>query len=375
MKEYGIRDTVDLGKENDWVFMPVGGTLGAVPYRITVPGGGWYNQGFDCDSGIYEKWITIPDTGQAQVIKLEFEAINFISEVYLGESRDNLEHIQTTASSWMPVVIDITEHVEPGNRYLLRIHVKGREACSVLNECHMEYYVPEGTDWVLTMDSGILRGAYLRLYPAVYVEDVFIKTSVSKDLLEADIWVKNNLHTSVDVELKYGLSSNSFTQKAYPCIKPETYHVKAGELLKVSVAPATWGLGKNSYWWPNVPYKSGYRAILHEFATEIWTKGQRIDVHTNQFGFRDFSYRGRFYYLNGIRCNLHGHNQTEADFNKGTNHCNDAYGTWPGFMPPSEHNEGWPKAVDNYLRLNSNVIRIHQIPPLFLYYPLSLQCC
>lgn len=60
--------------------------------------------------------------------------------------------------------------------------------------------------------------------------------------------------------------------------------------------------------------------------------------------------------MNGIHCNLRGDNQQEANF--GT----DAYGVKPGFGPPSAQNAGWPLAVDNLLRLNFNVMRIHQIP-------------
>ena len=40
----------------------------------------------------------------------------------------------------------------------------------------------------------------------------------------------------------------------------------------------------------------------------------------------------------------------------------DAYDLFPGFLPPSASNAGWPAAVDNYQRLNYNVNRIHQEP-------------
>ena len=37
----------------------------------------------------------------------------------------------------------------------------------------------------------------------------------------------------------------------------------AGQTVKVTLGPVTWGLGATSYWWPNVPYVQGYRAKLH----------------------------------------------------------------------------------------------------------------
>ena len=40
----------------------------------------------------------------------------------------------------------------------------------------------------------------------------------------------------------------------------------------------------------------------------------------------------------------------------------DAYDLFPGFLPPSANNPGWPQAVDNWQRLNFNVARLHQEP-------------
>ena len=77
---------------------------------------------------------------------------------------------------------------------------------------------------------------------------------------------------------------------------------------------------------------------------------------TQRFGFREFTWKGNRYYLNGVTCNLRGDNQQEANF--GT----DAYGTHPGFGEPTRKCAGWPGAVDNLLRMNFNVLRIHQVP-------------
>ena len=55
---------------------------------------------------------------------------------------------------------------------------------------------------------------------------------------------------------------------------------------------------------------------------------------------------------------LQGANYDNIDFHG----RGDAYDTLPGFLKPSEDNGGWPKAVDNYLRLNFSGVRIHQVP-------------
>ena len=87
-----------------------------------------------------------------------------------------------------------------------------------------------------------------------------------------------------------------------------------------------WTLGPHSYWWPNVPYRSGYQAKLHRLEITLSQNGRVVHQSTLQFGFRQFEAQGSHYYLNGIQCNLRGDNQQEADF--GT----DAYGIRPGFV-------------------------------------------
>ena len=91
------------------------------------------------------------------------------------------------------------------------------------------------------------------------------------------------------------------------------------------------------------------------------------DGHTSdatyRFGFREATQNGDYYYLNGVRVNFRGDNLQGADYDRINNGGKgDAYDTLPGFLPPSPGNGGWPQAVDNYQRLNYNVVRIHQEP-------------
>jgi hypothetical protein len=64
-----------------------------------------------------------------------------------------------------------------------------------------------------------------------------------------------------------------------------------------------------------------------------------------------------------VRVNFRGDDLQGADFDRIDNGGKgDAYDTLPGFLPASSGNGGWPQAVDNYQRLNYNVVRIHQEP-------------
>ena len=63
--------SVDLA--GTWSFTPAG----RAATSITVPGGGWYKQGFtDVNEAVYSRSITVPDSGQPQSTWIEFGAVN-----------------------------------------------------------------------------------------------------------------------------------------------------------------------------------------------------------------------------------------------------------------------------------------------------------
>ena len=155
----------------------------------------------------------------------------------------------------------------------------------------------------------------------------------------------------------------------YPAIASSTVSVPPGTTTKVTVGPITWGLGAASYWWPNVPYQEGYKAKLHNLRLGISDGATVIHQKVVRFGFRQTEQRRAdaqhvYYYLNGVRVNFRGDSLQGVDYDSistGTGR-GDAYDTFPGFLPPTATNAGWPQAIRNYQRLNYNVIRIHQEP-------------
>ena len=84
----------------------------------------------------------------------------------------------------------------------------------------------------------------------------------------------------------------------------------------VTVGPVTWNLDSTSYWWPNVPYRSGYRAQLHGLTVHAVTDDGHTSDATYRFGFREATQNGDFYYLNGVRVNFRGDNLQGADYDR-----------------------------------------------------------
>ncbi|HET6711446.1 RICIN domain-containing protein [Amycolatopsis sp.] len=342
--------SVDLA--GTWSFTPAG----RAPTSITVPGGGWYKQGFtDVHEAVYSRSVTVPDSGQPQSVWIEFGAVNHQATLSVDG-----RVVATRTTAFTPSNFDITAYAAPGTTHTISVAVKGRGA---LRNSAGKYLVPVAADWSEAVPQGIFRSAFLRTYPAVYVSDTFVRTSVANQTLTYDVSVTNTSAATRSVTLTGALAPDGGGPFAYPALPSRTVSVPARSTAKVTVGPVAWHLGTASYWWPNVPYRPGYRAQLHRLSVHAATDDGRTSDAAYRFGFRESRQNGEYFELNGVRVNYRGDNLQGADYDR-VDHGGkgDAYDTLPGFLPPSPGNPGWPQAVDNYQRLNFNVVRIHQEP-------------
>ena len=340
-----------------WQFQPEGGDW----QSISVPAGGWRAQGLTCDAGTYRTTIQVPASAAGQDVELNFSAINFGADILVGPNSDSLVKVTSHIDGWLPVIADVTQYVVPGKPLTVEVDVKGRKKFMV----NGKYTVPEGATWDPYLEEGILRGVTLDILPPVHIDNAFIETTVGPDTIKAQVTVTNSSTTLQMLNLSASVTTDPGekpTGQKWPAVPLE---VAAGETRTIELPAMSWTLGKNSYWWPNVPYKPGYQAKLYILALDIKQGADSGHQYKQAFGFRQFVAKGNHFYLNGVHCNLRGDNLQEANF--GT----DAYGIRPGFGPPTTENGGWPEAVDNLQRVNFNVMRIHQIPPT----PYMLDVC
>jgi hypothetical protein len=349
-------ETNSASLAGQWDFTPTGSAAA----KIQVPGGGWLKQGFNTSAATYRTTVMIPNSGGPQTTLLEFGAVNHEATLTIGNTV-----VGTTMTSYTPSVFDITRYVTPGQPATVSVLVRGRDA---FKNAAGNSTIPLGAGWSPNLPQGIFRSATLRVYPDVYVSDVFVRPSVSAQTLTYDVSVTNSGSSSRQVSLTGTLDSWNCDPLTYPRLPSNNVTVAAGATVKVTVGPIAWALGPSSYWWPNVPYQPTYQARLHNLRVSV---GDASRTHTRavRFGFRDSEQKRAdaqhvYYYLNGVRVNFRGDNLQGADYdsiNFGGG-AGDAFDTFPGFLPPSATNPGWPQAVRNYQRLNYNVVRVHQIP-------------
>jgi hypothetical protein len=337
-----------------WSFTPSGGAT----TTIQVPGGGWLAQGFHVSAARYETSVTVPDLGRPQATLIELGAVNHQASLSID---GNL--VATNMTAFTPSVFDVTRAVTPGAAHALAIDVKGRDALRSPTNAYLTL-VPDAAGWSPNVPQGIFRSAVVRTLPALHVSDTFVRTDVANDALSVDVWISNSGTSDATGTVSAVLSSFTCEELAYPTLANQTVAVPAGGTVQVTLGPVRWDLGPQSFWWPNIPYTPGYRAKLHYVSVTVAGNDAKHTVPF-RFGFRQIRQVAANYELNGVRVNFRGDNLQGADYDSiettatGTS---DAYDLFPGFLPPSPGNRGWPGAVDNWQRLNYNVARIHQEP-------------
>jgi Glycosyl hydrolases family 2, TIM barrel domain len=330
--------------------------LAPSPTTISVPGGGWTDQGFPTLSeGLYSTQITIPAIGGPQADVIFFGGVGNQATMYVAgpdATPGTGQVVGTQDPGGVDASFDITRFVQPGGTYTLSVEVQGM---TYFQDGLGDSYVsgPGATrfDAPVSSATGIFRSALLQVFPAVYISAASVITSVTDRSLRYNVSITNDTDHMMITTLGGKLTSWNQQSWRYPDLPRVRAVIPAGRTTTVQVGPIPWTLGSGSYWWPNVPYVAGYKAELHDLNLQLTTFGEKPAQAMYQFGFRQIDQVGDRYYLNDVPVDLRGTDEV---------HSGDTYDTNPGFGEPSATNPGWPGEVQNFLRLNYNVVRIHR---------------
>ena len=323
--------------------------------------GGWLKQGFDCEAGTYERRIRIPkDEINPAACYLTLGAVNHQAVYYIGPDEDNLTKIHEEITAFTPQAVDLTPHVTPGKEYILRIFVRAWENGRPI--------APHWAEWCECIARGIFRSAALHIHPALFIGDVFVQTSTRRKTVSADVTVVNSCGYNIAASITGKIYSYNSESWEYPDIPAIDFNVAAGGTKIIHIPDLPWKAGGGSFWQPNIPYREGYRTQLHILSLRLTgsfpstRSGIDHQVET-RFGFREIWQENDRFVLNGTRINFRGDNLQVANYDRiDMDGKGDAIGTLPGFLPPGPDNPGWPRAVDNFLRMNYNVQRMHMGP-------------
>ena len=363
-------EEIDLASDTAWSLRIDGGE----PRPIKVPGGGW-NSDFQSpriptmegvnDHVVYQREIDVPRVMDGQITKILFGAVNYGAEVYIDGKL-----VTTLAKPYVPFEVDISDFVKPGQKHALRVKAYHRRHYHDPDGKGKSATVPTGFDfptgskhwfhWAgnTKFAYGITTSIRLAVYPPIYIKDIFVRPSVSKDSLGVSLWIHNSTDKKAAVSVGGRLSPWNRDKWKYPVIPTSKVVIEPGQTKEVSLGPVIWGLGKESFWWPNIPFNENYKAMLHYLDIDLTTDGKTLHRHRRRFGFVEHAEGPYYYTVNGVRVTCIGDSNSYGQVGEF-----DCWSKTPCFLPPAGKFKGCPETWKRYQRIGFNTMRLSTSVP------------
>ena len=303
------------------------------PLNYTLTDWSTYHQGW------YKLPLSIPSSWFGRRIKIYFERVNHFAMIFINGTKVGQGHQE----SFTPFEVDITTFCTPGGTNTLYVYNEDTWRSSVSGagaitpgskpgwiaptgiQAYNSFLVAIGDYMTQVYDSanqlsqgfgnfekGIWGSVYLRSYNPVYVEDVFIITSVRQNnKITAKVYIKNDdsiAHTvslvnevMKDGQVKFTVgdspqevtNADLTTESRAGASTTVTIPAKSSKCIEVSKAPwdssiKLWGIGKAKIKnGANFDYIDYGDPILYFLATSLVEGGQTVDKKYSRFGFRE----------------------------------------------------------------------------------------
>ena len=260
-----------------------------------------------CHRFFYRAQLDVPANVAGDSVFLHFPCNNLITTVFV-----NGVYCGFTRVPLAPWDCDITKAVKPGQMNELLVGIKDSYYAWPKNTAQ-GFWMPlnmKGQQWstenmdfpvAYHLESGMLLSPELVVTGQAYTADIFAMPSVKNHTLALQITLNNPSAAELAVTVHNAIVPHG-GGAAEKTFAPVQATIPAGQTLVITPSEA-WATAK--LWWPDDPKQ--YDAI-----TTVSVDGQPVDTVTTKFGFREWTWDGPNFKLNGIP--WHGH----ADTSDGT---------------------------------------------------------
>jgi len=246
----------------------------------------------------YRRTIYIPKDMEAGEAMITIKKSQYVTQVYI-----NGFDMGTSMACYTPVEFPITRAIKFGAENEILIKVGDRtwlpsEAAGGTDK-EKEHYLPGIWDDVLLSFTGKVRINRLIALPSVANKMITVKAMI-RNLRPAQIFVGDAMGDSVTFEVSVAekISGKIVAHKSHRMI------AKRDNLTELMVDVP---MPEFTKWSPDKPF-------LYLVHATMQSAGDRSDSLTKQFGMRDFTRKGKFFYLNGEKIILRGTNVTLQRF-------------------------------------------------------------
>ena len=231
----------------------------------------------------YQKRVTVPDSWKGERVVLFLERPHIETTVWINRQEVGMQN-----SLCVPHVYDLTSYVTPGKSYLVTIRVDNRiKEINVGPDSHSITDQTQG-NW-----NGIVGKIELQSTPKVFFEDI----QIYPYLAGKKALVRMNVRASSSVNGEITLSAKSFNTDVNHEIAPvyQTVTVRKGDNLFEMELP----MGQDFLIWDE------FSPALYRLTATL-KNGKQIETKQIQFGMREFTINGKWFYINGRKTMLRG---------------------------------------------------------------------
>lgn len=280
----------------------------------------------------YRKSVFVPKELEGKEGLITIKKSQYVTQVYV-----NGTDMGTSMACYTPVEFPISKALKFGAENEILIKVGDRvwlpsEAAGGTDK-EKEHYLPGIWDDVLLSFTGAVRVNRLLVLPSVANKKVTVKAQL-RNFKPAQIFYGDAMNDSVSLEVSV---AEKISGKVL-AIKTGRFAAKRDNNTEIVLEIP---LQKFTNWTPDQPF-------LYVASATLKTDKEISDAVQKQFGMRDFTRKGKFFYLNGEKTILRGTNVTLQRF----------------FEDPDCSNLVWDKEwvkkllVDFPKQLNWNMMRI-----------------
>jgi beta-galactosidase/beta-glucuronidase len=325
---------IQLSLNGKWSFTPEG----QKQTTIQVPEF-WdaINNFKEVNHAVYERKVTIPNSQEwiNKAIRVDFEGINFIADVYV-----NNKWVTQHVGGFVPFSVDISKWAKPGQTISLKIDVKGG--------CYLPIADTSGSPlWPIGFFGqkqrwGIIFDVWLRAYGRVSIENTYIQTLYRQKRIELTYSLKNNSNQSYTFKILSSISPTLNSKDTIIQLKSEDIILQSGETKSLTISKQ-WI--SPHFWNPDDPFLYNLSSvILSSDNSDI------IDKETRRFAFREIWIEGNQYMFNGHPFTIMGTNFVQhSEFHDSQRYL---------YFTP----ETWNNTIDRLFELNLRTIRFHMQP-------------
>lgn len=230
----------------------------------------------------YKKTFEVPSDWEDKVIRLQFGAVNYLSEVWLND-----EVVGYHEGGFTPFEFRVDEMIRTGEKNVLTMRVVGP---IILSENEIDgIRKMETPQWRGGISGGIWQSVNLVATNEVYVDDVFIQPDIHDNSATFSVKLDQTGIYKKSIEIDISIFESGATEK------------KVAEIHEV------WNIhpGINDKSWilkiPNTQYWSPDKPQLYIASIIIKSDDQPSDQWSEKFGMRELTIKDKDFYLNGER--------------------------------------------------------------------------